>query len=55
MMILSALLCMAFTTSGLLLSYQPNLPAGATTIVIAGTAYLAVTIFKEVSRRTGSV
>ena len=54
MMIFSALLCMAFTTSGLVLSYQPNYPAGATTIVIAGTAYLAVTTFKEVRRRLRS-
>jgi len=40
MMLLSALLTVAFTTSGLALSYGPNLPAGATIIVIAGAAYL---------------
>ena len=40
MMLLSALLTVAFTTAGLALSYGPNLPAGATIIVIAGAAYL---------------
>lgn len=40
MMILGILLSMAFTTSGLVLSYRPNLPAGATIIVLAGLAYL---------------
>jgi len=40
MMLLSALLTVAFTTTGLALSYGPNLPAGATIIVVAGAAYL---------------
>jgi len=40
MMVLSALLTVFFTTTGLALSYGPNLPAGATIIVIAGAAYL---------------
>lgn len=44
MMVVSGLLCMAFTTSGLVFSYEPNYPAGATTIVIAGAAYLLVLI-----------
>lgn len=39
-MALSALLSILFTTSGLALSYGPNLPAGATTIVLAGAGYL---------------
>lgn len=51
MMILSAILCVVFTTSGLVVSYQPNFPAGAVTIVIAGTAYLAVSISKEMKQR----
>ena len=42
MMAAAALLAVAFTTSGLAVSYAPDLPAGATTIVIAGLAYLAV-------------
>ena len=42
MMCVAALLCMAFTSVGLAVSYRPDLPAGATTIVIAGVAYIAV-------------
>lgn len=42
MMLLAILLSTAFTTAGLALSYKPDLPAGATIIVVAGAAYLAV-------------
>ncbi|OPY69971.1 MAG: Manganese transport system membrane protein MntB [Syntrophorhabdaceae bacterium PtaU1.Bin034] len=42
MMALSAALTVLFTASGLALSYGPDLPAGATTIVIAGSVYLLV-------------
>jgi zinc transport system permease protein len=42
MMVASTLLCILFTTSGLALSYGPDLPAGATTITLAGAVYLAV-------------
>ncbi len=42
MMALSTVLTVLFTTTGLAVSYGPDLPAGATTIVIAGTAYLLV-------------
>jgi len=40
MMILSAALSIAFTVVGLAVSYGPDLPAGATTIVLTGVAYL---------------
>lgn len=40
MMLLAALLGMAFTGAGLALSYEPDLPAGATIILLAGVAYL---------------
>jgi zinc transport system permease protein len=40
MMILSAVLTVFFTTTGLALSYGSNLPAGATIIVFSGAAYL---------------
>lgn len=43
MMILASLLGVVFTTSGLIVSYQPDLPAGATIILIAGLAYLLAT------------
>ncbi len=42
MMAVAAALSVTFTTSGLALSYSPDLPAGAVTIVIAGIAYLLV-------------
>ena len=44
MMVLSAVLTVLYTTAGLTLSYGPDLPAGATTIVLAGALYLAATI-----------
>lgn len=40
MMLLGALLSALFTTVGLAISYEADLPAGATTIVLAGAAYL---------------
>jgi zinc transport system permease protein len=40
MMLLAVLLSALFTTGGLALSFGPDLPAGATTIVLAGAAYL---------------
>ncbi len=45
-MIISAILCGIFTTSGLALSYAPDYPAGATTIIFAGAAYLIITTLK---------
>jgi zinc transport system permease protein len=45
MMIASTVLCAIFTTLGLMLSYVPDYPAGATTIVLAGAAYLVATTF----------
>ncbi|MFA5182189.1 MAG: metal ABC transporter permease [Syntrophales bacterium] len=42
MMALSTVLTALFTTAGLAVSYGPDLPAGATTIIIAGMAYLLV-------------
>jgi zinc transport system permease protein len=50
-MVLAAALSVAFTTSGLALSYAPDLPAGATTIVLAGVAYLAVITSRALVRR----
>lgn len=46
MMLISTVLCAVFTTSGLALSYAPDYPAGATTIIIAGAAYLVATTLK---------
>ena len=44
MMILSIGITIALTSCGLAFSYGPNLPAGATTIILAGTLYLVVTV-----------
>jgi zinc transport system permease protein len=51
MMALASLLAVLFTTAGLALSYAPDLPAGATTIVIAGAAYLLVLALRRVASR----
>ena len=40
MMAAGTVLSIIFTTTGLALSYKPNLPAGATIIVLAGAVYL---------------
>ena len=42
-MILAAMLSAVFTTLGLATAYRANLPAGATTIILAGATYLLVT------------
>ena len=47
MMALAAGLCAALTFGGLAISYAPNLPAGATIIVLSGTAYLISLLFKS--------
>ncbi|MGA8833304.1 MAG: metal ABC transporter permease, partial [Desulfomonilaceae bacterium] len=54
MMVISTILCATFTTSGLAVSYGPDYPAGATTIILAGAAYLAAIMAKwAVSRFRG--
>ena len=52
MMVLSAVFTAIFTTGGLALSYSPNLPAGATIIVLAGAVYIAVAIIKQLVGRS---
>lgn len=42
MMVAAVLLSAVLTTAGLALSYAPELPAGAVTIILAGALYLAV-------------
>ena len=48
MMIGATVLSMLFTTGGLALSYGPNLPAGATIILLAGLIYILTTLFRKV-------
>ncbi|HWL95541.1 MAG TPA: metal ABC transporter permease [Phycisphaerae bacterium] len=47
-MLAATLICMVITSAGLAVSFGPDLPAGATTIVLAGAAYLAVLGIKAV-------
>ena len=42
LMLLSTVLSMVLTTAGLAISYGPDLPAGATTILLAGGVYILV-------------
>lgn len=49
-MILAGLLTMLLSNLGLALSYGPNLPAGASIVVLAGGVYLAVVLGGAVSR-----
>jgi len=44
MMVLASVLSAVFTSAGLALSYGPDLPAGATIILLAGSTYLMVTV-----------
>ncbi len=55
MMLLATLLGMLFTAGGLALSYQPDLPSGATIILVAGVGYLVSLILRGLvaSRRAG--
>ena len=51
MMVLATVLSVVVTTAGLLVSCAPDLPAGATTIVPAGAAYLIAVIAMAVFKR----
>jgi zinc transport system permease protein len=51
MMLVATVFSILFTTFGLALSYGPNLPAGATIIVLAGAGYLLVNLFARLLRR----
>lgn len=50
MMILSILFSIAITTGGLAISYAPNLPTGATIILLAGAVYLSVVLVLHVMK-----
>jgi zinc transport system permease protein len=53
MMALSVALGVTFTTTGLAVSYGPDLPSGATIIVIAGAVYLLVVAGSAMRKRVG--
>ncbi len=48
----SIVLGMFFTLSGLAISYTPNLPSGAVTIVLAGLTYMATLLFSAFKKPT---
>ncbi len=50
-MLISCLLSMTFTASGLAISYSPDIPPGATTILIAGMTYLLALIVRRLIYR----
>ena len=54
MMILAVLFGALFTTGGLAVSYQPDLPAGATIILLAGFGYLISISGKILMRKLGT-
>lgn len=47
MMLIATLLGSTFTVGGLALSYSPNLPAGPTIILLAGSAYVISSVFSH--------
>ena len=51
MMLVGAVLSALFTTVGLAISYEADLPSGATTIVLAGAAYLLTVAGSGLFRR----
>jgi zinc transport system permease protein len=51
MMFLATLLGMLFTTSGLALSYQPDLPPGPTIILLAGAFYLVSLVLNQIKKK----
>ena len=50
-MVLATLVSVTLTAAGLALSYGPDLPAGATIILLAGGVYLAVTAARALAAR----
>ncbi|MGH8657800.1 MAG: metal ABC transporter permease [Gammaproteobacteria bacterium] len=52
-MFVASLLSAFFTTGGIMLSYQPDLPAGATIVVLAGGCFLVSTALSRLRIRRG--
>lgn len=47
MMVLASVLCAVLTTAGLALSYGPDLPAGAVTILLTGAAFFGTALLRR--------
>jgi zinc transport system permease protein len=54
MMIVSSLLCMAFTSFGLGFSYIYNIPTGSNIILVAGAVYMLAVMGNLLLRRRTS-
>jgi len=54
-MLLSICFSMVITTTGLMISYQPDLPSGATIIILAGVVYLLSVITQNVFKKFSSI
>lgn len=50
MMAIASALSLGFTLTGLIVSYNLNLPSGAVIVIIAGLGYLAALVLKKLSR-----
>lgn len=51
MMLLAVVLGGVFTSTGLMISYEPNLPAGSTIVLVAGGSYLLSTVSTGLRQR----
>ena len=55
-MLAATVICLLMTVSGLVIAYQPDLPAGATIIVVAGVFYaIAIassSVLKQLQKKT---
>ena len=54
MMLISTVLCMGLTASGMAVSYHYELPSGPTIVVLAGIVYLLVVTATRLFRRTAA-
>ena len=51
MMLLAVILSAAITTTGLLISYVPDLPSGSTIIILAGSVYIITLVAQSMIRK----
>lgn len=55
MILIASLFCLTSTTGGLVISYLPDLPAGATIIMIAGFLYFGCAVFDKIKQKKEAV
>ena len=55
MMILSAVLSIAITTTGMIISYEPDLPSGSTIIIVAGFVYVLAILGQNIFNRIRTI